>query len=51
LDKSKLQNDALRLLQDAAAMTKYNPEIMYFLSWENAMQCKLNAAAENAIEH
>ena len=50
LDKSRLQDDALRLLQDAAAMAKYNPEIMYSLAWENAMQRKLNAAVENATE-
>ncbi|GJN40480.1 hypothetical protein PR202_gb29695 [Eleusine coracana subsp. coracana] len=48
LDKSRLQDDALRLLQDAAAMAKSNPEIMYSLAWENAMQRKLNAAVENA---
>lgn len=48
LDKSRLQDDALRLLQDAATMAKYNPEIMYSLSWENAMQRKLNAAVESA---
>ena len=50
LDKLRLQDDALRLLQDAAAMAKYNPEIMYSLAWENAMQRKLNAAVENATE-
>lgn len=31
-------------------MAKYNPEIMYSLAWENAMQRKLNAAVENATE-
>ncbi|KAF8673653.1 hypothetical protein HU200_048398 [Digitaria exilis] len=50
LDKSRLQDDALRLLQDAAAMAKYNPEILYSLAWENAMQRKLNAAVESATE-
>ena len=50
LDRSRLQDDALRLLQDAAAMAKYNPEILYSLAWENAMQRKLNAAVESATE-
>ncbi|CAN6301897.1 unnamed protein product [Urochloa humidicola] len=50
MDKSRLQDDALRLLQDAAAMAKYNPEILYSLAWENAMQRKLNAAVESATE-
>ncbi|XP_062216453.1 protein NPGR1-like isoform X1 [Phragmites australis] len=50
LDKLRLQDDALRLLQDAATMANYNPEIMYSLAWENAMQRKLNAAVESATE-
>ncbi|XP_025798049.1 protein NPGR1 isoform X2 [Panicum hallii] len=50
LDRSRLQDDALRLLQDAAAMAKYNPGILYSLAWENAMQRKLNAAVESATE-
>jgi tetratricopeptide repeat protein 7 len=50
LDKSRLQDNALRLLQDAATTAKYNPEIMYSLAWENAMQRKLNAAVESATE-
>jgi tetratricopeptide repeat protein 7 len=49
-DKLRLQDDALRLLQDAATMAKNNPEIMYSLAWENAMQRKLNAAVECATE-
>uniref|UniRef100_A0A0E0KA60 Uncharacterized protein n=1 Tax=Oryza punctata TaxID=4537 RepID=A0A0E0KA60_ORYPU len=49
-EKLRLQDEALRLLQDAAAMAKYSPEIMYSLAWENAMQRKLNAAVESATE-
>lgn len=49
-EKMRLQDDALRLLQDAAATAKYNPEILYSLAWENAMQRKLNAAIESAAE-
>ncbi|KAL6648631.1 hypothetical protein ACP70R_012855 [Stipagrostis hirtigluma subsp. patula] len=49
-DKLRLQDDALKLLQDAASMEKYNPEIMYSLAWEYAMQRKLNAAVESATE-
>lgn len=49
-EKVRLQEEALRLLQDAAAMEKYNPEILYSLAWENAMQRKLNAAVESATE-
>ncbi|KAL5210988.1 hypothetical protein ABZP36_006611 [Zizania latifolia] len=49
-EKLRLQDDALRLLHDAAAMAKYSPEIMYSLAWENAMQRKLNAAVECATE-
>jgi tetratricopeptide repeat protein 7 len=49
-DKLRLQDDALRLLQDAATMTKDNPEIIYSLAWENAMQRKLNAAVACATE-
>ncbi|TVU48037.1 hypothetical protein EJB05_07659 [Eragrostis curvula] len=49
-DKLILQDDALRLLQDAATMAKNNPEIIYSLAWENAMQRKLNAAVECATE-
>ncbi|OQU93053.1 hypothetical protein SORBI_3001G467200 [Sorghum bicolor] len=50
LEKSRLEDNALRLLQDAATTAKYNPEIMYSLAWENAMQRKLNAAVESATE-
>jgi tetratricopeptide (TPR) repeat protein len=46
----RLQDDALRLLQDAASLSKYSPEILYSLAWENAMQRKLNAAIESATE-
>lgn len=49
-DKMRLQDDALRLLQDAASLAKYSPEILYSLAWENAMQRKLNAAIESATE-
>ncbi|KAL6645638.1 hypothetical protein ACP70R_017246 [Stipagrostis hirtigluma subsp. patula] len=49
-DKLRLQDDALKLLQDAASIEKYNPEIMYSLAWEYAMQRKLNAAVESATE-
>jgi tetratricopeptide (TPR) repeat protein len=49
-EKMRLQDDALRLLQDAVAMAKYSPEILYSLAWENAMQHKLNAAIESATE-
>lgn len=49
-EKMRLQDDALRLLQDATAMAKYSPEILYNLAWENAMQRKLNAAIGSAME-
>lgn len=49
-EKMRLQDDALRFLQDAAAMAKYNPDILYSLAWENAMQRKLNAAVESATK-
>jgi tetratricopeptide (TPR) repeat protein len=49
-EKMRLQDDALRLLQDAASLAKYSPEILYSLAWENAMQRKLNAAIESATE-
>ncbi|KAI4977908.1 hypothetical protein ZWY2020_014462 [Hordeum vulgare] len=48
--KLRLQEEALRLLQEAAAMAKCNPEIMYSFAWENAMQRELNATVENATE-
>ncbi|KAE8804152.1 tetratricopeptide repeat protein 7A [Hordeum vulgare] len=48
--KLRLQEEALRLLQEAAAIAKCNPEIMYSLAWENAMQRELNATVENATE-
>ncbi|KAK3148080.1 hypothetical protein QOZ80_3BG0290370 [Eleusine coracana subsp. coracana] len=50
LDKLRLQDEALGLLQDAATMAKNNPGIIYSLAWENAMQRKLNAAVECATE-
>uniref|UniRef100_A0ACD5TVN3 Uncharacterized protein n=1 Tax=Avena sativa TaxID=4498 RepID=A0ACD5TVN3_AVESA len=49
-ERVRLQDDALRLLRDAAAMAKYSPEILYSLAWENAMQRKLNASIESATE-
>ena len=50
LDRSRLQDDELRLLQHAAAMAKYNPKILYSLAWENAMQRKLNASVQSATK-
>ncbi|XP_072973728.1 protein NPGR1 [Typha angustifolia] len=51
LERQRLQNDALRSLQYAATIEKYNPEVIYSLGRENAIQRNLIAAVENVTTY
>nr|CAD1837815.1 unnamed protein product [Ananas comosus var. bracteatus] len=50
-ERLKLRDNALKLLNNAAKIEKYDPEVIYSLGRESLMQRNLNAAVENATKY
>ncbi|KAG6528488.1 hypothetical protein ZIOFF_010663 [Zingiber officinale] len=49
--RQQLQNESLKKLQHAVSVEKNDPEVIYSLAKESAMQCNLPVALENATKY